>query len=202
MSHTGPKVKLSRRLGIPLTPKAAKVMDRKPFPPGQHGRSQQFARGRMSDYKRQLLEKQRLRAQYNISERQMRNYFRKAERAVGNTADLLIQLLESRLDAVVYRGGLAPTIYAARQFVSHGHILVNGKRVNIPSYQVKVGDVVSVRQKSRQLPVIVDAIDSAVPPSYLELSPDDMSVKFLYLPNREEVPVIAEVSLVIEFYSR
>lgn len=202
MKTTGPKVKLSRRLGIPLTPKAARIMERKPHPPGQHGRNQQFTRGRMSDYKRQLTEKQRLRAQYNISERQMRNYFRQAERAVGNTANRLVQLLESRLDAVVHRGGLAPTIYAARQFVSHGHVLVNGRRVNIASYQVKVGDVVSIRQKSRQIPAIVDAVESATLPSYLDLSPDDMSVKFLYLPDREEVPVIAEVHLVIEFYSR
>lgn len=202
MKSTGPKVRLSRRLGIPLTPKAARIMERKPYPPGQHGRNQQFTRGRMSDYKRQLLEKQRLRAQYNISERQMRNYFRQAERAVGNTVNRLVQLLESRLDAVVNRGGLAPTIYAARQLVSHGHVLVNGRRVNIASYQVKVGDVVSVKQKSRQIPAVVDAVESAAPPSYLDLSPDDMSVKFLYLPDREEVPVIAEVHLVIEFYSR
>lgn len=202
MKYTGPKVRLSRRLGIPLTPKAARIMERKPHPPGQHGPSQQYRRGRMSDYKRQLLEKQRLRAQYNISERQMRNYFRKAERAVGNTANRLIQLLETRLDAVVNRGGLAPTIYAARQFVSHGHIMVNGRRVNIASYQVKVGDVVSVKNKSRQIPAIVDAVESASPPPYLEFSPDDMSVKLLYLPDREEVPVIGEVHLVIEFYSR
>lgn len=202
MNYTGPKVKLSRRLGIPLTPKAIKVMERKPYPPGMHGRVRQFKR-QESDFYRQLLEKQRLRLQYNISERQMRNYFKKATARYGNTVDNLIQMLETRLDAVVLRGGLATTIYAARQFVSHGHILVNGKRVNIPSYNLKVGDVVSVREKSRKIPAFNEAMEAIIaPPPYLERSKEDMSIKLLYLPKREEVPVTCEVSLVIEYYSR
>src|SRR5919109_3077612 len=115
MKYTGPKVKLSRSLGIALTPKAAKYMERRPYPPGQHGAQKKHRRG--SDYKQQLLEKQRLRFQYNITERQMRNYFHKAERSRLNTGDALIQLLERRLDATVLHGGLAKTIYAARQYV-------------------------------------------------------------------------------------
>ncbi len=201
MKYTGPKVKLSRSLGIPLTPKAAAAMERRPYGPGQHGREQQRRR-QVSDYKRQLLEKQRLRAQYNIHERQMRNYFRKALRRPGNTADTLVQLLESRLDALVARGGLARTIYAARQYVSHGHILVNGERVSVPAYQVKPGDVISVKEKSRTMPAFVEAVESSSPPAYLQLSEDDMSVKLLHAPVGEEVPIICDISQVIEFYSR
>ncbi|PID86037.1 MAG: 30S ribosomal protein S4 [Chloroflexi bacterium] len=202
MSYTGPKAKLSRRLGIPLTPKAAKVMERKPYPPGQHGREEQYRRGRQSAYKQQLLEKQRLRAQYNIRERQMRSYYREANQKSGNTGENLIQILESRLDAVVLRGGLATTIYAARQYVNHGHIRVNGKKVDIPSYRVKPGDVVSVKDKSRRLQIFQHAIEQAIPPKYLELSADDMAITVNYLPQREEVPIICELSKVIEFYSR
>lgn len=202
MSYSGPKAKLSRRLGIPLTPKAAKVMEKKPYPPGQHGREEQYRRGRQSAYKEQLLEKQRLRAQYNIRERQMRNYYRRANQQSGNTGENLIQLLESRLDAVVLRGGLATTIYAARQVVNHGHIRVNGAKVDIPSYRVKPGDVISVKDKSRRLQIFQIAVDQAIPPKYVSLSADDMAITLNYLPQREEVPIICEMSKVIEFYSR
>lgn len=203
MKYTGPKAKLSRSLGIALTPKAARVMERRPNLPGQHGAEQQRGRPRRaSDYKRQLVEKQRLRAQYNIHERQMRNYFRKAALRKGNTPENLIHALESRLDAVVLRGGLAPTIYAARQLVSHGHIRVNGKRVTYPAYVIRPNDVVSVKPSSRDIPVIVEAVDGAAPPPYLDLAKDDMSVTLRYLPPRDEVPVICDLSQVIEFYSR
>ena len=113
-----------------------------------------------------------------------------------------MQQLETRLDAVVYRAGLARTIYMARQLVGHGHITVNGKRVNIPSYQVRVNDVVAVKPKSRKNEVIQDAIRSTAPPEYLELSKADFSSKLLHIPDREEVPVVCEISLVVEFYSR
>jgi small subunit ribosomal protein S4 len=156
MNHKGPKVKLSRSLGIPLTPKAARIMERRSYPPGDHGRSRQFRNKSESAYKEQLLEKQRLRAQYNVSEKQMRIYFAKARQRSGLTSVNLIQLLESRLDAVVLHGGLAITIYAARQYVSHGHIQVNGRKVNIPSYQLKPGDEVSVRRRSRHLDCFKD----------------------------------------------
>lgn len=156
----------------------------------------------MSDYKRQLLEKQRLKAQYNISEKQLLNYYKKASRKSGNTSDNLIQMLESRLDAVVVRGGLARTIYAARQLVSHGHIQINDKPVNIPSYNVKTNDVVSVRQKSRRIPGFADAVKSASPPEYLSLSKPELSITVLESPARQAVPVVCEMSLVIEYYSR
>lgn len=202
MKFRGSKVKLSRALGTSLTPKADRFMDRKPYPPGQHGKMQQIRRRKMSPYKTQLMEKQRLRAQYNIHERQMRNYYKKASRK-GDMINSLVQLLESRLDAVVLRGGLARTIFAARQYVNHGHIQVNGRKVDVPSCQIRPEDVVTVKNASRNLECFQFAQESAgVIPPYLERDKKNFSVKFLYDPPREEVPVICEVPLVIEFYSR
>ena len=200
MKFNGSKVKLSRQLGVALTPKAAQIMENKAYPPGQHGPSKR--QGKMSDYKRQLLEKQRLRAQYNIHERQLLNYYKKAARKTGNTSDNLIQMLERRLDAVVLRGGLARTIYAARQFVGHGHIWVNGKPVDIPSYLVKEGDVIQVKERSRRMDAFQDAVKNANPPEYLSISKPEMAVTFIDYPNRDQVPVICELSLVVEYYSR
>jgi small subunit ribosomal protein S4 len=200
MNYTGPKVKLSRKLGIELSQKSAKYSQRKPYPPGQHGASKR--RSKQSDFGTQLLEKQRLRLQFNISERQMGNYFEEAARQIGNTGDKLIQLLESRLDSVVYRSGIARTIYQARQLVTHQHILVNGKRVTSPSYHVKINDVVSIKEKTRKNEIIQDSIRSAAPPTYLEISKADFSVKFAYLPQRDEIPVVCDVPLVVEYYSR
>ena len=202
MNYTGPKVKLSRRLGVALTPKAARIMERKAYPPGVHGRNQQFRRGRQSAYKEQLLEKQRLRAQYNISEKQLRNYYLKANRQEGNTGENLLQILESRLDALVLHGGLAVTIYAARQYVNHGHVQVNGRKVNIPSYRLKPGDVITIKPKSRRLACFQTAVEQAVPPAYLQLMPDTLQITFLRQPRLVEIPVICELSRVIEFYSR
>jgi small subunit ribosomal protein S4 len=157
----------------------------------------------MSEYKRQLIEKQRLRFQYNVKEKQMVNYYRKAARKAINTGEALIHLLETRLDAVVLRAGMTPTIYAARQFVSHGHVEVNGKHVNIPSYNVRIGDVVTVCEKSRSLQIVKDSMESRpVPPPYLEFAEGNMSVTLLKLPRREEVPVICDIALVIEYYAR
>lgn len=202
MKYTGPKVKLSRRLGTALTPKAAKVMEKKSYPPGLHGRYQQYRR-KESDYKRQLTEKQRLRFNYNIHERQLRNYYKKAAHMPGNRGDNLMGLLETRLDAVVLRAGLARTIYAARQYVSHGHIEVNERKVDIPSYNVQIGDVVTIREKSRKMDVFTYALDSMPsPPEYLERNPDTMTAKLVTVPTRAEVPVECEISLVIEYYSR
>jgi small subunit ribosomal protein S4 len=200
MRYTGPKVKLSRKLEIELTPKARKYTANKPYPPGQHGGSKR--RAKQSDYGRQLLEKQRLRLQFNISEKQMRNYFADATRLVGNTGDILVQLLESRLDALTFRSGLARTIYASRQLINHGHLLVNGRRVTIPSYKVRANDLVTVKEKSRKLDSFQDSIRSATPPQYIELSKAEFSYKYLYVPPREEIPVICDVPLVIEYYSR
>lgn len=201
MKYTGPKVKLSRALGIPLTAKAARVMETKPHPPGAHGRTQSFRR-KLSDYKRQLLEKQKLRAQYNIHERQLRNYYQKALKGQGNTGENLLRMLEMRLDATVQRGGLARTIYAARQYVSHNHLLVNGKRVNIPSYGLKVGDVITVKPKSQQLACFRDTVADAQPIAYLALDKPNLSITVLAAPQRAEIPVLCDLPQVIEFYSR
>ncbi|MGQ9819510.1 MAG: 30S ribosomal protein S4 [Candidatus Kapaibacteriales bacterium] len=201
MNYTGPKVKLSRKLGINLTTKSQKYLEKKPYPPGQHGKMKR--RAKLSDYARQLLEKQKIRSQYNLSEKQLRNYFIKASKMVGNTGDLLLQLLETRLDALVYRSGLAPTIYAARQIVSHGHILVDGKKVDISSYQVKPNQVVSLGEQLRKNSVFQDSIRnaSAVPP-YIELTKAEFSFKLLYVPPKEEIPVVGELPQVVEYYSR
>ncbi len=200
MNYNGPKVKISRKLGINLTPKAGKIAGKKPYPPGQHGNTKR--RAKQSDYGKQLLEKQRIRLQYNISESQMSAYYTKATKLTGNTADLLVQLLESRLDAVVYRAGFSRSTYAARQYVVHGHVLVNGHRVNVPSYQVKVGDVVSIKEKSRSLDCFQEAIRNSGSPAYLEVSKAEFSSKLAYIPAREEIPIQCEISLVVEYYSR
>lgn len=200
MKYNGPKVKLSRKVGFAIAPKARKVMDRKPGTPGQHGNSRR--RPKVSDYAKQLLEKQRLRLQYNLHERQMTNTIEKASRIQGNKVDILVQLLERRLDALVFRAGLARSIYAARQYVRHGHILVNGNKVDMPAYSVEPNDVIEVKEKSRKLEAFQEAIRSSSPPPYLDVSKADFSAKFLYLPPREEVPVVCEVPLVIEYYSR
>lgn len=200
MKYNGPKVKISRKLGFAVTPKSRKYLDKKPAPPGQHGASKK--RAKLSDYAKQLLEKQRLRMQYNLHERQMTNYIAKAARIQGNKVDILVQLLEQRLDSLVFRSGLARSMYAARQYVRHGHLTINGKKVDMPAYAVQPNDVIAIREKSRKVEAIQEAIRSAAPPPYLDMSKADYSVKFLYLPPREEVPVVCEVPLVIEYYSR
>jgi small subunit ribosomal protein S4 len=200
MKYNGPKVKLSRKVGFAITPKARKVMDRKPAPPGQHGAGKK--RAKLSDFAKQLLEKQKLKLQYNIHERQMTNYMKAAHRIEGNKNDIFVSLLERRLDAIVFRSGLARSMYAARQYVRHGHILVNGKKVDMPSYALQANDTVVVKEKSRKLECFQEAIRGSAPPPYIEVSKADFTAKFLYLPTREEVPVVCEVPLVIEYYSR
>lgn len=204
MNMRGPKVKLSRQLGIQLTPKADKYMKKKPYPPGQHGPAKE-KQGKGTDYKRHLLEKQRLRAQYNVEEKQTAEYIRRATQKAGNPVDNLIRMFETRLDAVVYRAGLARTIYAVRQLISHGHVLVNGKKADIPSLHLKASDVVSIKESSHKLQPFVEAAEEMVAKptvAYLERSKETMSAKLLYLPKAEEVPVICEIPLVIEYYSR
>jgi small subunit ribosomal protein S4 len=200
MNYTGPKVRRSRRIGVALTPKAAKVMRRKPNTgPGEPSRGR---RRSLSDYGRQLLEKQRLRFYYNISERQLRNAFARAASRRGNTGENLIGLLECRLDALLLRAGLAPTIYAARQAVSHGHVEVNRRRVDIPSYRLRVGDTLNVREQSRGLPLFRQSLSGASPPSYLRVDADRLDATLTALPARDQVPVVSDLALVIEFYSR
>ncbi|HEU5169072.1 MAG TPA: 30S ribosomal protein S4 [Gemmatimonadales bacterium] len=201
MNLQGPKVRISRRLGIALTPKAVKHLDKRPYPPGQHGPT--MRQGKQSNYKRQLLEKQKLRAQYNVSERQLRNYYREATRIPGNTGATLLRLLETRLDAVVLRAGFARTIFAARQYVRHGHVTVNGRRVTMPGRRVLPGDVVSVAERSRQNPQIALAVQGAArPPAYLEVTSEEFKARLREQPGQEQIPVLCAVPLVVEFYSR
>jgi small subunit ribosomal protein S4 len=195
-----PKIRLSRALGIPLTPKSVAYFERRPYPPGEHGRKRKST----SDYKTRLLEKQRLRAQYDISETQMRAAFDRARRSGGKTGEALIQDLESRLDATVLRAGFARTIYQARQFVTHQHVLVNGKRVDRPSYRLRPGDFVQVAEKSRpKEPFQVAASGAhADAPAYLDVRLADLVARYDRTPSREEVPVACEEQLVVEYYSR
>lgn len=202
MNQSRPKARLSRALGIPLTRKCVKYFERRPFPPGVHGR----ARRKPSDYQVRLLEKQRLRHQYNISESQMRRTFDEAHRVEAKTGEAMIQLLERRLDATVARSGLARTIYQARQLVAHGHFLVDGKKVDRPSYRLKPGQVVTVRERSRTKPPFEIAstgthIDGPTAP-YLSTVLEELRVTVLRIPARTEVPVLCDEQLVVEFYSR
>ena len=199
MKFNGPKVKASRKLGVALTPKAQRTMEKKNYPPGQHGLRR---RRRQSNYGRQLMEKQRLRYQYNVSERQLRNYFHRAAAMKGVAGENLVRLLETRLDAMVLRSGFAQTIFAARQVVGHGHINVNGRRVDIPSFGVRVGDRVEVREKSRKLRVFNEPRSGSVIPGYISVDDNGYQAELTSLPNRDEVPILCEVPAVIEFYSR
>lgn len=199
MNLRGPKGRLARRLGISLSPKTARVLERRPNPPGQHGAARV---NKASEYKRQLTEKQRLRAQYNVSESQLRLTFARANRLGGNTGERLLQLLESRLDSVVLRAGLAPTIWAARQLVAHGHVEVNGRRCAVPSRMITPRDEVRLREKSRQLACVIDSLERTRPVPYVELDKDARKVRLRELPTREQIPVLCEVQLVVEFYSR
>ena len=199
MNFTGAKVKKSRALGVALTPKAQKYMKNRPFPPGQHG---QRRRRRPSDYGVQLLEKQRLRFQYNISEKQLARAYQTATRMPGSTGDNLMQVLETRLDALVLRSGMAPSIYAARQYVTHGHFLLNGKKASIPSMRLKPGDVITVREKSRKSVLFGDLLARGSVAPYMTFDENNLSVRFDYMPSREEIPVICAEHLVVEYYSR
>ena len=199
MNFTGPKVKKSRALGVALTPKAQKIMKARPNPPGAHG---QRRKRRPSDYGTQLLEKQRLRFQYNINEKQLARAYQAATRMPGSTGENLIQLLETRLDALVLRAGLAPSIYAARQYVTHGHFLVNGKKATIPSMRLKPGDVIGVRDRSKKSVIFGDLLARGPVAPYLTVDEQNLTARFDYLPSREEIPVLCAEHLVVEYYSR
>jgi small subunit ribosomal protein S4 len=179
-------------------------VNRREYGPGQHG---QRRKGKMSDFGLQLRAKQKLKGYYgDLTEKQFRRIFAEAERRRGDTGELLIGLLERRLDAVVYRAKFVPTIFAARQFVNHGHIEVNGKRVNIPSYRVSEGDVISIRDKSRQLAIVLESVGLAERdvPDYLEVDHQKMTASFVRTPGLGDVPypVQMEPNLVIEFYAQ
>jgi small subunit ribosomal protein S4 len=202
VNNSRPKARLSRALGIPLTRKCVKYFERRPFPPGMHGRGRRKA----SDYQVRLLEKQRLRHQYNISEAQMRKAYEDAHRIQGKTGENMVALLESRLDATVQRAGLARTVYQARQLVAHGHFTVDGKKVDRPSYRLKPGQVVEVRESSRQKPPFQIAatgahLDGPTAP-YLSTVVEQLRTTVIRKPLRTEVPVVCDEQLVVEFYAR
>jgi small subunit ribosomal protein S4 len=204
-SNHGPKAKVQRRFGEVLVPrpKYARILEKRAYPPGDHGKEKQYRSGRRSDYGLQLNEKQKLSFIFNIRETQMRRYFMKARRIPGTTGGNLLSLLERRLDNMVYRAGFASTIWAARQLVNHGHILVNGRRLNIPSYSVEVGDVLSVSEKMRQNPHVVESMESGGNfPQYLDVSRTAFSATLNQIPQRQDIPVPVDEQLVVEFYTR
>ena len=198
------KYKIDRRLGVNLWGRPKSPFNTRPYGPGQHG---QGRKKKPTDFGIQLMAKQKLKGYYgNISEKQFRKYYEQASRQKGDTSQNLIGLLERRLDAVVYRAKFVPTVFAARQFVSHGHVTVNGVRVTIPSYQVKVGDVVEVRQKSREIPMVIEALmlPERDVPDYIDVDANKMTAALSRIPALDDVPypVQIEPNLVIEFYSR
>ena len=198
--YTGPKSKISRKYGEPIFGDT-KALETKPHPPGQHGRGR---RRKKSEYAIQLAEKQKAKYLYGILERQFRNLFSKASRKDGITGDNLLQLLESRLDNVVYRLGIAPTRRSARQLVSHKHITVNGNLVNIPSFSVKEGDMVAVREKSKSLSSIAESISRQSSNRFKWLEWDDKSLsgKLIMYPDRESIPENINEQLIVELYSK
>ncbi len=202
--RTAAKYKIDRRMGENIWGRPKSPVNRREYGPGQHG---QRRKGKLSDFGLQLRAKQKLKGYYgDLTEKQFRRIFKEAERVKGDTGENLIGLLERRLDAVVYRAKFVPTIFAARQFVNHGHVTVNGKKVNIPSYRVKEGDVVEVRQKSKQMALVMEA--AALPerdvPEYLEVDHSKMTAGFIRTPGLGDVPypVIMEPNLVIEYYAQ
>src|SRR5271168_1830586 len=197
------KYKIDRRMGENIWGRPKSPVNQRSYGPGQHG---QRRRQKISDFGLQLRAKQKLKGYYGtLTEKQFAGTYKDAARKRGNTAEALVGLLESRLDAVVYRAKFVPTVFAARQFVNHGHVLVNGKRVNIASYRVKAGDVVSVRERSRNMALVLEALQLAERdvPDYLEVDPKAMSVKYIRTPELAEVPypVKMEPNLVVEFYA-
>ena len=198
--YTGPKSRIARKFGEPIFG-ADKVLSKKNYAPGQHGNSR---KRKTSEYGIQLKEKQKAKYTYGVLEKQFSNLFAKATRAKGITGEILLQLLESRLDNVVYRLGFARTRAAARQLVSHKHIVVNGQVVNIPSYQVKAGDVVAVREKSKSLEVIADSLSGFNHSKYawIEFDSAAMGGKFLHLPERADIPENIKEQLIVELYSK
>ncbi|ARA91811.1 30S ribosomal protein S4 [Rhodothermaceae bacterium RA] len=197
--YRGPKQKIARRFKEPIFG-PSKALERKPYPPGQHGRGR---RQKESEYAIQLKEKQKAKYTYGLLERQFRNLFEKASRKKGVTGENLLKFLEARLDNTVYRLGFARTRRQARQLVSHGHILVNDQVVNIPSYQLRPGDIVAVRPRSRRVPAIVESVQrSRRTYPWLEVDRDAMTGKFLDLPNREDIPENIREQLIVELYSK
>jgi len=198
--YIGPKTKISRKFGEAIFGDD-KYFERRKYPPGQHGNSRR--RGNLSDYGVQLKEKQKAKFIYGLLERQFRNLFKKASRKDGITGEILLQFLESRLDNVVYRMGIASTRSQARQFVGHKHITVNGQLVNIPSYFVKPGDIIAVREKSKALEAITNSVAASKNSfEWIQFDSEKLEGKFLEVPTREQIPENIEEHLIVELYSK
>ncbi|QDG53140.1 30S ribosomal protein S4 [Persicimonas caeni] len=197
--YTGPRLRIVRRLGTDLPGLTRKIADRRPYPPGEHGQGRQ----RFSEFKKQLYAKQKLRYNYGVNEQQLRNLFVEAQRSREPAGLMLLRLLEQRLDNVVFRSGLAPTIPAARQLVVHGHIQVDGNKVDRPSYRVKPGSQISLREKSRNLTIVEESIANPALryPTYLTVDENAKTATMDQLPGREDVPVQVDETLVVEYYS-
>jgi small subunit ribosomal protein S4 len=202
--RTSAKYKIDRRMGENIWGRPKSPVNKREYGPGQHG---QRRKNKLSDFGTQLRAKQKLKGYYgDLTEKQFRKIFTEAERVKGDTGEMLVGLLERRLDAVVYRAKFVPTIFAARQFVNHGHVTVNGKRVNIASFKVSEGDVVEVRQKSKQLAIVLEAVVLAERdvPDYIEIDHNKMTAKFIRTPGLGDVPypVKMEPNLVVEYYAK
>ncbi|NEE00226.1 30S ribosomal protein S4 [Phytoactinopolyspora halotolerans] len=198
--YTGPITKKSRRLGVDLLGED-KAYERRPYPPGQHGRGRQ----KESEYRVQLHEKQKARFTYGVLEKQFRRYYEEANKTKGRTGERLLQILESRLDNVVYRAGFARTRRHARQLVVHGHFLVNGRKVDIPSYQVSEHDVIDVRDKSKEMTPFIIAREThgeRTVPAWLEVIPNAMRVLVHQLPTRQQIDTPVQEQLIVEYYSK
>lgn len=198
--YKGPKAKIARRFNDPIFGHS-KALQKKAYPPGQHGRGR---RRKQSEYAIQLMEKQKAKYTYGVLEKQFSNMFKKASSKSGITGEILLQLLEARLDNVVYRLGIAPTRRAARQLVGHKHVTVNGEIVNIPSYHVLPGDIVGVREKSKSLELVTDSLaaNSVQKYPWLEWDKSSMSGKIVNVPTREDIPENIKEQLIVELYSK
>lgn len=199
MKFTGPKGKVARRLGVAITPKCVKILERKPSRPGQHGKSR---RGALSNYGMQLLEKQKLKFQFMVSEKALRSYYEKAVRMKGSSGTNLLRLLDQRLDSTLVRSGFVPTILAARQFINHKHVIVNGKIVSKPGFSVEAEDVVELTAKSKAIPYISSAMPDAIPQPYIDIDRTTGIIRRVRPPERNEIPVICEEQSVIEFFNK
>jgi small subunit ribosomal protein S4 len=198
---TGPRVKIMRALGVDLPGLSRKSIEARPTPPGQHGGK--ASRKRRSDYGIKLVEKQKIRFNYGLTETQMRRLIIDARKGKAPTGESLVQLLERRFDNVVFRAGFAPTLISARQLVTHGHFLLNGQRANIPSMRLKVGDEIVNRAKSKQIPIVLESIKepSLTRPEWLSWDEQQSLARIAHYPNVDDVPFVVDLQLVVEFYA-
>ena len=195
--YLGPKVKLSRRVGVPIADIPKHTAKRQPTRPGMHG----YRRRRDTDYGVRLMEKQKLRYHYGVMEKQFRRFVNEASRRKGNTGEVLMQLLEQRLDNVIRRSGFVRTIWAARQMIVHGHILVNGKKVDRPSYSIKISDVITLRERIHKLArENMESMAGHIVPAWLEVNPAELKAKAIALPSIDQTPFDVNTNLIVEFY--